>query len=89
MNCQSRQVKKRKKMITLQDLKNNRAEVLEMISEYTYQFSVKADLKSIMTVLVMDAEFTNHFTDLREFVSSTIYNMRPMKSTLHQKLYSK
>jgi len=76
-------------MITLQDLKNNRIEVLEMITEYTNQFGVKADLKSVMTVLAMDAEFTNHFTDLREFVSSSIYNIRPMKSTLHQTLYSK
>ena len=75
--------------MTLQDLKTNRDEIIAMIPEYAGQFGVKADLKTIMQVLAMDAEFTNYFTDLREFVSSSIYNMRPMKSTLHQTLYSK
>lgn len=74
--------------MTLQDLKDNRIEILEMITEYTNQFEIKADLKTVMQVIAMNVEFTKA-TDLRDFISFEVYNMRHLKTTLHQKLYSK
>jgi len=71
----------------LQDLRDNREEILSLIPEYTERFSVKADVKTIMQVMAMDVEFAKE-TEIEDFVCNTIYNMRYLKTTIHQALYS-
>jgi len=74
--------------MTLQELKDNRTEVLSVIPEYAKQYGVMADLKIIMEVMAIKVEVTRQ-TEIELFVSEVLYEMRPLKDTVMQRLSNK